>query len=180
VVESLVKTFGRPIPVSLPGLTHLFPPPEILARANLESAGIPDEQARTITALAKAVVSEKLKFDSVRDARGFAEELLLALGVKEETVAYIAMRALGDPDAFSCNSPGLRLALAPTHGSVSADEVTRIFEAYRPWRAYAAMYYSVPIQQPEFPSRPARAARKNSARSIRPRSRAFRRPRIRP
>jgi len=110
--RTLVKTFGRPVQVSAPGLTHLFPRPETLANANLESVGIPAPRAITIKALANAVLEGTLTFDSVKAARKAALQLQSMPGLGEETAAYIAMRALGDPDAFSCTSLAFRKALA--------------------------------------------------------------------
>jgi len=55
---------------------------------------------------------------------------LLALpGVGPWTVEYVAMRALGDPDAF----PGTDLVLAR---QAEGADPTR----WRPWRSYAAMH----------------------------------------
>ena len=48
---------------------------------------------------------------------------------------YFAMRALGEPDAFPAADPTLRRAT----GDRSARELERRSEAWRPWRAYAAM-----------------------------------------
>ncbi|MGC1227302.1 MAG: hypothetical protein WA859_12535, partial [Candidatus Sulfotelmatobacter sp.] len=49
---------------------------------------------------------------------------------------YVAMRALGDPDAFPSADLGL---LHATASSTSRDLEQRA-RAWRPWRAYAAMY----------------------------------------
>lgn len=176
--RTLVKTFGRPVQVSAPGLTHLFPRPETLANANLESVGIPAPRAITIKALANAVLEGTLTFDSVKAARKAALQLQSMPGLGEETAAYIAMRALGDPDAFSCTSLAFRKALAFHRNPVSPEEVMRIFEGYRPWRAYAAMHYCISMRQSARQVHPAGAPRKNSAKSIRRRSTAFRRPRF--
>jgi len=172
-IELLVKTFGRPLQVSIPRLTHLFPQPETLAEANLESVGISERQALTIRALARAVLGGELTFDSIKAAREAALQLHSLPGLGEDTAAYIAMRALGDPDAFSCTSLAFRGALASHRSPVPPEEVMRIFEAYRPWRAYAAMHYWVSIRQPARRSIPPSAAKSSNARSIRRRSTAF-------
>jgi AraC family transcriptional regulator of adaptative response / DNA-3-methyladenine glycosylase II len=176
VIGPLVKTFGRPLQVSMPGLTHLFPLPETLAGANLESIGISAQQALTIRALAREVLAGTLKFDSVKGERDAAVQLHSLLGLEEDAAAYIAMRALGDPDAFSCSSLAFRRALASHRSPVPPEEVTRIFEEYRPWRAYAAMHYWTSMRQPSRPTNPLSPARKSNARSIRQRNMAFRRP----
>jgi len=175
-IGSLIKTFGRPLEVPLPGLTHVFPRPEILADANLEAIGVPVRQAKAIGALARAVCAGTLTFDSVKGERDAASQLRLLPGMEEEDAVYIAMRALGDPDAFSCTSLAFRRALASRRNPVSAEEVMRIFEAYRPWRAYAAMHYWTPMQPPVRRVAPSIDARENRTRSIRRRGTVLRRP----
>ena len=179
-IGDLVKIFGRPLHVQIPGLTHLFPLPETLAEADLERLGISEQQALTIRAMAKAVLAGTLSFDSVRGVQDAAVQLQSLPGLEEDTAAYIAMRALGDPDAFSCASLALRRAIASHRSPVPSDEVARIFEAYRPWRAYAAMHYWTSMRQTDERIGPPGAARNRNARSIRRRSTAFRRPRLRP
>jgi 3-methyladenine DNA glycosylase/8-oxoguanine DNA glycosylase len=48
----------------------------------------------------------------------------------------VAMRALGEPDAFPSGDLGLLRAL----DLESSAELERRAEAWRPWRAYAAMF----------------------------------------
>jgi 3-methyladenine DNA glycosylase/8-oxoguanine DNA glycosylase len=50
------------------------------------------------------------------------------------------MRALGEPDAFPASDLGLRVALGNGGGPLAAAKVAARGEAWRPWRAYAAMY----------------------------------------
>jgi AraC family transcriptional regulator of adaptative response / DNA-3-methyladenine glycosylase II len=176
LIVPLIKTFGRPLQSPIAGLTHLFPSPEALADANLEGIGIPAQQATTISDLARAVLAGRLTFDSITGSRDAALRLNSLLGLGEETAAYIAMRALGDPDAFSCASPAFRRALASHRSPVSSEEIMRIFEAYRPWRAYAAMHFWTSIQQTALRTGSSRAARSSNARSIRRRSTASQRP----
>jgi AraC family transcriptional regulator of adaptative response / DNA-3-methyladenine glycosylase II len=57
-------------------------------------------------------------------------------GVGPWTASYIAMRALGAPDAFPDGDLALRRAL----GGVSSKEALARAERWRPWRAYAAMH----------------------------------------
>jgi AraC family transcriptional regulator of adaptative response / DNA-3-methyladenine glycosylase II len=179
-VRTLVKTFGRPVQVPVAALTHVFPRPETLAEANLESIGIPTQMAQTIKAIATAVLEGTLTFDSVNGARRAASELESMPELEEDTAAYIAMRALGDPDAFSRTSLAFRKVLASPRNPVSPQEVMRIFEGYRPWRAYAAMHYCTSMQQSARQTNPPGMPRKNSAKSIPRRSRASLRPRFRP
>jgi AraC family transcriptional regulator of adaptative response / DNA-3-methyladenine glycosylase II len=110
----------------------LFPAPERLAAADLRSIGLPESRAASIRALA---ASEALQSDAPA-----AEESIAALaalpGVGPWTAEYLAMRALRHPDAF----PSGDLALRRASGGLTARELKRRAEAWRPWRAYAALY----------------------------------------
>jgi 3-methyladenine DNA glycosylase/8-oxoguanine DNA glycosylase len=57
-------------------------------------------------------------------------------GIGDWTAQYIAMRALGAPDAFPASDLGLLRGAAIDN----ARDLARRSEAWRPWRAYAAMY----------------------------------------
>jgi AraC family transcriptional regulator of adaptative response / DNA-3-methyladenine glycosylase II len=131
----LVHAFGDPLPAT-EGLTHLFPRPETLAQANLDSIGLPKARAQTIQALARAVSAGQIRFDGVVDSDVFLHQLLEIPGIGTWTAQYIAMRALGEPDAL----PSGDIALLRRLDLQSARELDIRAETWRPWRAYAAMY----------------------------------------
>ena len=61
-------------------------------------------------------------------------------GIGEWTAQYIAMRGLGDPDAFPTGDLGLRIAAAATAIGLTRRALSDLAERWRPWRAYAAMH----------------------------------------
>ena len=67
---------------------------------------------------------------------------LVALpGIGGWTACYIAMRGLREPDAFPAADIGLMRALANVTGTrPDAAELAARAEAWRPWRAYAALH----------------------------------------
>jgi AraC family transcriptional regulator, regulatory protein of adaptative response / DNA-3-methyladenine glycosylase II len=131
----IAARFGRPF--SGPhGLTHLFPPPEVLAIAKLGDIGLTRARSETIRALARAVSSGKINFEGVIDSDGFLNSLCEIPGIGKWTAQYVAMRALGEPDTFPSSDLGLLRAL----GLESSRELEHRAESWRPWRAYAAMY----------------------------------------
>jgi AraC family transcriptional regulator of adaptative response / DNA-3-methyladenine glycosylase II len=131
----VVRAFGQPFSVAS-NLTHLFPPPEVLADANLASIGMPGARAETIRALARAVCDGRINFDGVVDSDAFLTRLCEIPGIGHWTAQYVAMRALGEPDAFPSSDLGLLRALA----LANPRELEQRAESWRPWRAYAAMY----------------------------------------
>ncbi|WP_278666889.1 DNA-3-methyladenine glycosylase family protein [Acidithiobacillus ferriphilus] len=60
-------------------------------------------------------------------------------GIGPWTAHYIAMRGYRDPDAFPHSDLGLLRALETENGRPSPAAMLMIAEAWRPWRAYAAM-----------------------------------------
>jgi AraC family transcriptional regulator of adaptative response / DNA-3-methyladenine glycosylase II len=133
----MVSRFGKPFS-GASGLTHLFPPPEVLADARLGEIGLTGARAETIRALSRAVCSGKINFEGVVDSDAFLNRLCEIPGIGKWTAQYVAMRALGEPDAFPSSDLGLLRAMNLALGS--SRELERRAEAWRPWRAYAAMY----------------------------------------
>jgi AraC family transcriptional regulator of adaptative response / DNA-3-methyladenine glycosylase II len=121
---TLVERFGRRVDVA-PGLTHLFPTPEALAAADVRSIGLPNARAEAIRAAARAAVA----------ADGGELPLEELPGVGPWTRGYVAMRGLGDPDAYPVADLGLKKCFG---GDARALE--QAAERWRPFRAYAAMH----------------------------------------
>jgi len=131
----MVSSFGKPF-YSGNGLTHLFPTPAALADAKLTRIGLTGARAETIRALARAVCDGRLTFEGVVDSDDFLNRLCEIPGIGKWTAQYVAMRALGEPDAFPSGDLGLLRAMSLE----SSRELEKHAEAWRPWRAYAAMY----------------------------------------
>lgn len=131
----LVRTFGRPLSVPN-GLTHAFPRPEVLADAKLTTIGLPASRAETIRSLARAICDGEINFEGVSDCNDFLNRLTRISGIGNWTAQYVAMRAMGEPDAFPAGDIGLMRALQLSNPR----ELERRAERWRPWRAYAAVY----------------------------------------
>jgi len=131
----IVRSFGQPFcPANC--VTHLFPTPDALADANLETVGVPGAQADAVRGLSCAVRDGQISFERVADSNGFLARLSEIAGVGEHAMQWVAMRALREPDAFlSADS-----SLARTLGLATSRELERRSRAWRPWRAYAAVY----------------------------------------
>ncbi|XXX74072.1 AlkA N-terminal domain-containing protein [Sorangium sp. So ce134] len=137
----LVERHGEPLAVrgGLPegadGLRFVFPTPAALAAADLADLGVPRARAAAITGLAARVARGEVALDASRGLEETVRALSEVPGVGAWTAHYIAMRALREPDAFPATDLGLRRAL----GGVSGADLLAMAEAWRPWRAYAAM-----------------------------------------
>ncbi len=133
----IVDQCGEPLEDPRGGLTHLFPEPQALGEVRL---AMPAARTRTLRALVGALSQGRLSLDPGCD-RAEALSILSALpGFGPWTTQVIAMRALGDPDAFPVTDLGVRRA-AEALGLPSAPmALTARAERWRPWRAYAVQY----------------------------------------
>ena len=132
----LVDGIGSPIDTEHPGLDRLFPTPVRLAEAGAERIGrlgMPRARAETVVRLAKAVADGRLCLTRGAIALGRSGLASLAgQGIGPWTLEYVALRGLGDPDAFPLGDAGLRLAFS--------GELAAASESWRPWRGYAAAH----------------------------------------
>ena len=128
----LVSLCGRAIAIDGAGLSHLFPRAADVAAADLSALGVPIRRRESLRAFAAACASGAVS----ADRRDLAEVLLALPGFGDWTVQYVLMRACGDPDAF----PASDLWLRRSAGAASVRVLAARAEAWRPFRAYAAMY----------------------------------------
>lgn len=139
VAGRLAAALGEKVETAFPGLDRLPPTAEAVAvagEARLARIGMPGARARTLIALANAVLSGELPLTRCADAEQVRDRMLALPGVGPWTANLVAMRALGDPDAFPAGDLGVMRAM----GTRSAQEAEARAESWRPWRAYAAMH----------------------------------------
>jgi AraC family transcriptional regulator of adaptative response / DNA-3-methyladenine glycosylase II len=136
----LVRAYGRPVDGSDGVLTHLFPGPQALAGADLRALGATGSQERSIRAIACAVAGGELTLDSSAGLEDFVARFCALPGVGPWTAHYVAMRGLGEPDAFPVGDLWLRRVAGEPDRPLSAKALGELSEQWRPWRAYAAMY----------------------------------------
>ena len=139
LIGRLVAAFGGRVDAG-DGLTHLFPRAEVLADADVAAIGLPRARAATVRALAAAVADGEPVLDAACGSDAMIERLCAIRGIGPWTAQYIAMRGLGEPDAFPAGDLGVRKALGNGAGPLAATAVERLADAWRPWRAYAVMY----------------------------------------
>ena len=137
----LAQRFGPPLPEGFaPGLQHLFPTPEALAEADLTAIGLTRARADTVRTVACAVLDGRVDFKPERTLDEFVARWVALPGVGPWTAHYIALRALGHPDAFPADDLVLQRALPDDGSRLTARALTVRAEAWRPWRAYAVIH----------------------------------------
>lgn len=138
LLKRLVTALGTPLAQPYGTLTHHFPSPQALLSQDLQGLGLTNGRIKALHALAHAVAEEGLLLDRAADREQTLAHLQSLAGVGPWTTSYIAMRALGDPDAFPISDLGLRHALALQE--IDPGSIEKRAEAWRPWRAYAVHY----------------------------------------
>lgn len=131
----LVEAWGSPGPGGL----RLFPEPERLAALDpdelQQGIRITGARARTVQALSEAC-ADGLRIDPDGDHVDIRRRLLALPGIGPWTADYLAVRALGDRDAFTPGDLVLRRAL----GGVSAKVAEALAAGWAPYRAYALVH----------------------------------------
>ena len=139
----LAAQYGEPLPDAWAqeGLTVAFPSPERLAAADLSGLPMPGARSRSLSSMGAAAVADPALFGPRQDLDTAIRALKALPGIGEWTAQYIAMRQLREPDAFPAADIGLMRALETPEGvrPTPAQLLDRA-EAWRPWRAYAALH----------------------------------------
>lgn len=149
-----VLTRSAAAPPDTAGLTHLFPSPEALAEVDPETLPMPKARARALVGLCRALASGDLALDRGPDRQQTLAKLLALPGIGEWTASYLAIRALGDPDAFMPTDLGTRHALAAL--GQDPTQAATLAESWRPWRSYAQSLLWGTLLNPEGASDAAR------------------------
>jgi AraC family transcriptional regulator of adaptative response / DNA-3-methyladenine glycosylase II len=141
LVGRVAELAGESVVTSEPGLCRVFPSAVQVARADLTALGVPRARIRAVNALAEAVAADGQLLAGGRDLDAAVERLRAIPGIGEWTAQYVAMRELREPDAFPAMDAGVLRALsAGTGARVSSAQALARAEAWRPWRAYAAVH----------------------------------------
>lgn len=132
----LVARYGEPVTDPVGGLTHLFPAPEVLTDPAPEALAAPATRVATFITLARALASGEVDLGPGADWEATRAHLSGLRGIGPWTVEMIAMRSLGDPDAFPATDLGVRKGAA----RLDLPDVGAASQRWRPWRAYATQY----------------------------------------
>jgi AraC family transcriptional regulator of adaptative response / DNA-3-methyladenine glycosylase II len=136
----LVAAHGAPLEEAPPdGPDRVFPTPDAVATADLTQIGLTRARAATLNALGRAMAADRNLLRAYETLEETAAKLTALPGVGPWTAQYIAMRALREPDAFPASDLGLLRAVETSAGRPAPAELESMAEAWRPWRAYAAL-----------------------------------------
>lgn len=146
VAGRIAAEHGRKLPDASGSLTRLFPGAAVIAALAPDELPMPAGRARAVIRLASLLASGDVVLDAGADRDAVAERLLAIDGIGPWTVAYIRLRALGDPDAFLPSDLGVRRALEARGLPGDPRSAVSLAEKWRPWRSYALQYlWATPV-----------------------------------
>jgi AraC family transcriptional regulator of adaptative response / DNA-3-methyladenine glycosylase II len=135
----LVTLCGEPLDSGTEGITHLFPTAAAVAAAELDRIGLPRTRVAALRGFATAVAERRVDFGAMADLDSAVQQLVALPGIGPWTAHYLAMRALGEPDAFPASDLGVLKALARGGALPTARAAVARAERWRPWRGYAVI-----------------------------------------
>ena len=144
----LVAAYGQPVHDPEGSLTHTFPSVEQLADIDPIHLAVPTARQRTLSALIAGLADRSVVLDAGSDWETARGQLLALPGVGAWTAEVIAMRGLGDPDAFPASDLGLRLAAEQLGLPREQRKLTERSTGWRPWRSYATQHLWTTLEHP--------------------------------
>ena len=142
IARRLVERFGDPVGTPWEGVDRTFPSPATLAAATADDIGVLgifSSRIKAILALAREWPVLAPMFASGHSPQPLIQALDDLPGIGPWTAHYIAMRALGFPDAWPPGDIAVDKAIAAHFGVTGKTAVTAHAERWAPWRAYAVM-----------------------------------------
>jgi 3-methyladenine DNA glycosylase/8-oxoguanine DNA glycosylase len=136
IAGRIAARHGRVCAENTSTLRFIFPSADVLAIANLDGIGMTERRVQAIRKLASVVTAGDLRLCITTTLDAFIADICALPGFGEWTAHYIAMRALGERDAFPASDLGVMKALNLS----KPKEIKALAEAWRPWRAYAVVY----------------------------------------
>lgn len=132
LMGQLAEDYGEEIRHPLSGdRVRLFPSPLILAESDLRGLAVTDRKRATIREFSARVAEGTIRLEPMQDLEEFKRTVRTVKGIGAWSAEYMALRALGDTDAFPATDLILRRFLK---ANPQFDP-----DAVRPWRSYAAV-----------------------------------------
>jgi AraC family transcriptional regulator of adaptative response / DNA-3-methyladenine glycosylase II len=144
----LIQAYGTPVADPAGRLTHLFPTVEQLADIDPLHLAVPQARRTSLRAVVAALAADDVRLDPGADWQEARRQLLSLPGIGPWTTEVIAMRGLGDPDAFPVRDLGVLQAAKECGLPTQAVELTARSERWRPWRSYVTQHLWATLDHP--------------------------------
>jgi AraC family transcriptional regulator, regulatory protein of adaptative response / DNA-3-methyladenine glycosylase II len=133
----IVARCGEPVTDPDGRLSRLFPAPAVLAGAEL---AMPRARLATVRSLAGALAGGQLDLTPGSDRAEALSTLGRIPGIGPWSIQVIAMRCLGEPDAFPVGDLGVRRGASALGLPSDPRELAARSRRWSPWRAYAVQH----------------------------------------
>ncbi len=133
-LRKLVERFGTVLGEDAGLPVYAFPSAETLATAPVEEVGLTRSKGAAIRALAQAHHDGIVDFETPAEFASATATLRAIKGIGPWTAAMIAMRCLGDPDAFPANDLVIQRVLAEPGDDPTAWRAARAYLTHCLWR----------------------------------------------
>jgi AraC family transcriptional regulator of adaptative response / DNA-3-methyladenine glycosylase II len=140
IAGRLSDAHGRPLRSAVGSVVRTFPTVDVIAGLSPADLPMPTGRGRALVQVAERLASGDIVLDPGADRDEVSAKLLALPGIGPWTVAYVRMRALGDPDAFLAGDLGVRRVLDRLGTSPGEGSALALAEQWRPYRAYALQY----------------------------------------
>ena len=144
----LVTAYGQPVQDANGALTHTFPSIEQLGDIDPAHLAVPRSRRRTLIALIAGLADGSVVLNAGCDWDAARRQLLALPGIGPWTAEVIAMRGLGDPDAFPVSDLGLCLAAEQLGLPGDQRALDARSRQWRPWRSYATQHLWTTLEHP--------------------------------
>jgi AraC family transcriptional regulator of adaptative response / DNA-3-methyladenine glycosylase II len=131
VLKEIVERLGDPIDTMVPGVQYLFPTASALAMIQ-DVPALGEKRGETIRRVARAFRDDAWELYALPD--------ILDRLMDPCASAYVALRGLGEPDAFPSCDWTLRRMLSAGHEAIAPQALRARAESWRPFRGYAACH----------------------------------------
>ena len=136
----IATAYGQPIEDPEGGLARVFPAVDELSEIDPQYLAFPKSRRRTLVTLISALTHGTVTLDPGCDWNVARDQMLALPGIGPWTAEMIAMRGLGDPDAFPVGDLGVVMAARQLGLPTAARDLGERSGQWRPWRSYVTQH----------------------------------------
>jgi AraC family transcriptional regulator of adaptative response / DNA-3-methyladenine glycosylase II len=132
----LVTRAGEALAEPIGGVDHLFPSAAAIVELGPDGLAMPKARATALITACAHLADGRIVLDAGSDRADVDAALRALPGIGPWTAAYVAMRALGDPDVFMPTDLGVRHALVALGADPAPRAAAALAARWSPWRTY--------------------------------------------
>lgn len=141
-VQRIVAALAEPLPEALaqPGVTHLFPAADVLARHVYDVTGGPKARREGLVNTCAAIAAGYVALDIGATREDFTAGIEALPGIGPWTSNYVALRVLGSPDILLTGDSAVRAGAKAVGLAHDPRGLAAAAAPLAPWRSYLMMH----------------------------------------